>query len=88
MKIYEIVASKDRLDESLEMIKGGISPELRLCFRGCHDGDLKPKDTSTTSPGTSTTSPNTSTTPPDTSTKSTEISKGGTTNNNISNDNI
>ena len=81
MKIYEIVASKDRLDESLEMIKGGISPELRLCFRGCHDGDLKPKDTSTTSPDTSTT-------PPDTSTKSTEISKGGTTNNNISNDNI
>lgn len=81
MKINEIVASKDRLDESLEMIKGGISPELLLCFKGCRIGDLKPKDTSTTSPDKSTT-------PPDTSTKSTEISKGGTTNNNISNDNI
>lgn len=88
MKINEIVASKDRLDESLEMIKGGISPELLLCFKGCRIGDLKPKDTSTTSPGTSTTSPDKSTTPPDTSTKSTDISKGGTTNNNISNDNI
>ncbi|ATV28713.1 hypothetical protein [Prevotella intermedia] len=50
MRINEIVAPKDKLDESLEMIKGGTSSELRLCIKGCHTGELKPKpNTSATS---------------------------------------
>nr|WP_308533149.1 hypothetical protein [uncultured Prevotella sp.] len=50
MRINEIVAPKDKLDESLEMIKGGTSSELRFCIKGCHTSGLKPKpNTSTTS---------------------------------------
>ena len=48
MRINEIVAPKDKLDESLEMINGGTSSELRLCIKCCHTGELKPK--SNTSP--------------------------------------
>jgi hypothetical protein len=54
MKINEIVAPKDKLDESLEMIKGGTSSELRLCIKGCHTGELKPKPNTSTTSTTST----------------------------------
>ena len=50
MKIYEIISPKDKLDDSLEMIKGGVSSELRLCMKGCHTGELKPKPSDPTIP--------------------------------------
>lgn len=43
MRINEIITPKDKLDESLEMIKGGMSSDLLLCIKGCHTGELKPK---------------------------------------------
>jgi len=31
MKIYEIISPKDKLDDSLEMIKGGVSSLSYVC---------------------------------------------------------
>ena len=60
MRINEIIAPKDKLDESLEMIKGGMSSELRLCIKGCHTGELKPKPNTSTGTTSKDASANTS----------------------------
>ena len=44
LKFEEIVSPQDKLTDSIEMIKGGMTSNLTFCFSGCKIGDLKPKD--------------------------------------------
>jgi hypothetical protein len=46
VKFKEIVSPQDKLTDSIEMIKGGMTSNLSLCITGCKIGDLKSKNKS------------------------------------------
>lgn len=43
VNLEELVSPKDKLTDSIEMIKGGVASEGCLCWTGCKTGTLKKK---------------------------------------------